>query len=399
MLTAQTIRMLRSEAGSALLSEAAALPSDTLIRVMRLRRRYPQETVAAAVELLALRARASVKFSRADEMFFTPEGLEQSSGETVARWRAGRFPPGATVVDLCCGVGGDSISLGSRGPVLSIDRNPTATACVQANAAVYGVWGAVRVACADVARLPLRGDAAFFDPSRRREQRRVRNSAEYQPPLGFVDDILASIADVCVKVSPALDDAVLEGLGGRIEFVSYRGECKEAAVWFGALGPLAGCSATILPGNVSLAADPETPKPGVSRPRAWLYELDPAVVRAHLIWEVAEIIDASQLDDQIAYLTGDMRVVTPFATAYPVLDWMPFNLRKVQARLRVLGRRVVAIKRRGVPLDPMALGPQLTGGGDQPCVVVLTRISGVASAILCGPPAAANGAPSAGSVL
>jgi hypothetical protein len=36
-----------------------------------------------------------------------------------------------------------------------------------------------------------------------------------------------------VKLSPALPDDTLATLGGHVEFLSERGECKEACVWFG----------------------------------------------------------------------------------------------------------------------------------------------------------------------
>ena len=49
--------------------------------------------------------------------------------------------------------------------------NPAAALCARANADVYMVNDSVSVACADVTRLRPRGDAAFFDPSRRREGR------------------------------------------------------------------------------------------------------------------------------------------------------------------------------------------------------------------------------------
>jgi len=383
MLDAPRMAYLKSEAGAELLAEAAALSGSLLNRLTRLRRRYPPDLASAALELLELRARAAPKFSRAAAMFFTPEGLEQSSSETIARWRAARFPTGATVLDLCCGIGGDALALGAHGQTLAFDFDSTTALCARANACVYDAGATVAVACADVTKLRLRGDAAFFDPSRRREGRRVREAGLYSPPLEFLHTLCAAIPDVAVKVSPALDDGTLDSFGGRVEFVSDRGECKEAVLWFGALGPDAARSATLLPASVSLAADPGASPPPVTEPRAWLYEPDAAVVRAHLMAELAERLQASQVDPQIAYLTADRRVDTPYATAYRVIEWLPFNLKRVQARLRALGRRVVAIKRRGVPLEPAELAGHLTAAGDLPAVVVLTRIHDRPAAILC----------------
>ncbi len=386
MLDYTQLAYLRTPSGVELLGHAARAQGDLLTRITSLRKKFAAEHAAAAVELLALRGRAAAKFSRASDLYFTPVGLEQASAEPVARWRAERLPQGALILDLCCGNGADAAALAARGHVLAFDRNPAAALCARANAEVYGLEDRLHVACADVTRLRLHGDAAFFDPSRRRHGRRVRAAEEYEPPLAFAAEILSHVPSLCVKVSPALDDAVMERMGARIEFVSDRGECKEASLWFGAIGPVAARSASLLPAGITLGMDPNAPPPPVSEPRGWLYEPDSAVVRAHLIAEIAERLGAFRLDSQIAYLTSDAYASSPFATAYRILEWMPFSLKRVQNRLRQMGRRVYAIKRRGVPLEPEALSRQLTGAGDCEAVVVLTRVNGAPAAIICERP-------------
>ncbi len=355
-----------------------------------LRRRHPPGLAAAAVETLELRERAKAKFSRADSMFFTREGLEQSSGETIARWRASRFPKDATVLDLCCGIGGDSTQLGFRGPVLSFDLNPDAVRCAAANAEVYGVAGSVSVACADVTRLNITGDAAFFDPSRRSGGRRVRRGEDYSPPLSFIHDIRRRIPDLGVKAAPSLADEEIESLDAEVTFMSDSGECKEAALWFGALANGGGRSAVILPIGVELHQDPSTPRPNMSEPRDWLFEPDPAVIRAHLIPEVAAKVNGSLLDSQIAYLTADSAESTPFGYWYRIMEWLPFNLNRIRERLRVLDAKLEAVKRRGVPMEPEEMTRRLKSNGIRPVVLVFTRVQNAMTAIICEPRMSAN---------
>src|SRR5690349_14935371 len=123
---ASALAYLATERGQALLEEAARLPTDRLARLTRLRRHVSVEIATAVVELLELRQRGRSKFSQADSMFFTAEGLEQSTGEVIARYRAGRFSRGKSILDLCCGIGGDARMLAERGPVIAVDRNPCA---------------------------------------------------------------------------------------------------------------------------------------------------------------------------------------------------------------------------------------------------------------------------------
>ena len=86
-----TFRFLLSPAGQTLLAEAAALRSTetTLLADLTfLRKRYPAEQAAAALEMVRLRGRAAAKFSRAEHMYFTSPALEQASGERIAAYRA-----------------------------------------------------------------------------------------------------------------------------------------------------------------------------------------------------------------------------------------------------------------------------------------------------------------------
>jgi hypothetical protein len=386
MLNRDILHTLHSDEGKALLAEARSLSGELLARLTTLRKGWSPELASAAVELLHLRDRAKVKFTLAEQMFFTAQGLEQSSGEAISRWRAARFPQDATILDLCCGIGGDALALGERGPVLAVDMDPTTAFCAASNAKLYGVGENVSVICADATRITLKADAAFFDPSRRREGRRMRSGEDYSPPLSFIHEIRNQIPNLAVKVSPALEEAALEMAGGRIEFVSDKGECKEAIIWSGEIGPTAARSATLLPANISLIQNQDAPPLIVGEPLGWLYEPDAAVVRSHLIAEVAALVKGQQLDSQIAYLTSGEYASSPFTTVYRIIEWHPFNLKKLQARLKQLGLKVAAIKRRGVPLEPEALSKQLTGAGETPCVVVLTRVNGSPAAILCEPP-------------
>ena len=67
-------------------------------------------------------------------MFFTPEGLEQSTGDAISHYRAARFPTEIPLLDACCGIGGDALAFSARGPVVAVDRYPAAVVCTRANA-------------------------------------------------------------------------------------------------------------------------------------------------------------------------------------------------------------------------------------------------------------------------
>ncbi len=104
----------------------------------QLRKRFPDDLVRVALVVAEMRAKGAAKFSRADRMWFDRIGFEQSTGEEVARHKAQRFS--GTVLDLCCGIGGDAVALAEVAErVFAVDRNPLACLRTGWNAAVHGV--------------------------------------------------------------------------------------------------------------------------------------------------------------------------------------------------------------------------------------------------------------------
>jgi hypothetical protein len=102
------------------------------------------------------------------------------------------------------------------------------------------------------------------------------------------------------------------------------------------------------------------------------------------VTNLGEILGARQLDPQIAYLTADRYIETPFARAWPVLDWMPFQLKRLRAYLRERGIGEVTIKKRGSPLEPDELREALRLSGSGRGTIFLTQVEGKPVVILGG---------------
>jgi hypothetical protein len=122
-------------------------------------------------------------------------------------------------------------------------------------------------------------------------------------------------------------------------------------------------------------------------PDAWLYEPDPAVLRAGLVTTLAVQLGAHQLDPDIAYLAAPERRATPFARAYAVEAAMPFQLKRLRQHLRSLGVGTLTVKKRGSPLEPEALIRQLRLTGPESRTLFLTHVAGEPWALV-GQPAA-----------
>ncbi len=365
------------------LSAAMALnprEEDFLRHFQTLSRRYPPEVARTALEQAILRRKARAKYppAMADRMFFTREALEQATPWLVAVYRAARYAGRRGVVDLGCSIGGDTLALAAHAPVVGLDRDPKRLLLAQDNVRAIAPRHPVALVQADLLTpLPLRLPpdwGLFFDPARRARGRRTFSVHDYHPPLTVVREWQTRTPALGVKVSPGVKLDELRGFDCEVEFISWKGELKEAALWFGPL-KTAVRRATLLPGPHTLTAEAEPDLP-LSEPRAFMYEPDPAVIRAGLVRTLGAQLDAAQLDPQIAYLTADRRVNTPFARCWQVEDWLPFQLKRLRATLRERGVGRVAVKKRGSPIEPQDLIRRLKLQGDRERVLFLTRLRG-----------------------
>ncbi len=427
------------------LGEEAVTP-DTALRVaVRLRAEYPAEMVRDALAQHELRMRAAAKFARAGDMFFTRAGLEQASSELLARHRARRYDGTQRVADLCCGIGGDLIALAAEHPVLAVDRDAVHLRMARANAEVYGVAANLTMVLDDVRDADLAGvRAAFIDPARRTDRRRLR-AGDSEPPLDWCVRLADRVGQVGIKAAPGLPHEAIPP-GWELEFVAVGRELKEAVAWSPAQATAAR-RATILPAGDTLARAPDgqvtaapagggttgtatgeagtaagrlaagttdaaglgggavevrppgeflfDPNPAVTRagpdgggvevrpPGEFLFDPNPAVTRAGLVQELARMIGAWKIDEQIAFLSADTVARTPFARVLRVIDSAPWNQKRLPARLRALDIGAVDIRRRGLAGDVDQLRRQLRLSGSRRATLAMTRVNNQPWALVC----------------
>jgi SAM-dependent methyltransferase len=376
----QALAFFRGAEGQRLLELAASLVGDEWRAQAVLREHYPPWLCREALSLAGLRLAGRGKFAMADRMYFDREGLEMASGQEVAEYRAGRLRPATDVLDLCCGIGGDLLPLSRTSRVRAVDWDRPRLEMARMNSVVAGVSDA-SFALADVRSLRLRAQAGFLDPSRRSGGQRIRHAEGYSPPLSWIEEARRALPDLAVKVSPGIREEELPG-GCEVEFISSRGECREAVLYYGSLAR-ARRRATVLPGPHCLEAG-EGPAVPVGPLGAVLYDPDPAVVRSHLLDELARLLDAWKLDPRIAYLAGSAVRHSPFAQAFQVVTTLPFHLRRVREYLRAAGLSPVEIKRRRFPIEPEELRRLLDmEPGGNSAVLVLTRLQDRPVAMVC----------------
>lgn len=383
----RTFEALLSPAGQRLLARVEReYDGDNALNVSARVNNVDRALVAVCLTQADLRRRAVVKFGTdAAQMYFTPDGLQQSTTQRVAAHRADRVSRhGGSIIDLGCGIGGDLIALlRVAADVGGVELDPLRAAVAAANLASLGLGGSVTVADARGLDLSTR-DVVVADPARRDARGRVFDPAAYTPLWSFIESLLTRTS--VVKVAPGIPHHLVPA-GVEAEWVSDDRGVKEAALWSGGLAAVRR-RATVLPSGATLT---DTGDPGVDgvglaeRLGTFVYEPDGAVVRAGLVTAAAELVDARLIDPKIAYLTGDQHVRTPLARCFRVLEELPMRTKPLRAALRTRGIGPLTIKKRGVEIDPAVLRRRLALSGDREATIILTRLHDRGVAMLVEP--------------
>jgi hypothetical protein len=390
MDTAELSQLLTSEGLRLLDSLPAYSVAGGAAQVAALRKAgHPAALVAAVLTQARLREKARLKFGDfAGRLLFTPAGLEQATRLRVAARHAGRFRDlGATrVADLGCGIGTDALAIAALGiGVRAVERDEVTAAVAAYNLAAYPN---AEVVLGTAEQQSLDGiDAVYLDPARRTpgsgESSRLTRPEDYTPSIEFAF-AMAERLPTGVKLGPGFDRSLIPS-GAEAQWVSVEGQLVEMGLWFGELArPGVRRSALVLSrqGADELAAPADSPDADVRPLGDHLYEPDGSVIRARLIGELAERLDAGMVSPGIAYLTADSYVETPFATAFRVLERLPASEPALKRALRERGVGTLEIKKRGIDVDPASLRKRLGLKGTRTATLVLTRVAGSHEALL-----------------
>ncbi|WP_309127696.1 class I SAM-dependent methyltransferase [Microbacterium sp.] len=386
---------LLTREGLALLEDTGALESrdDVARAVSRLRADgHSSELVSAVVGQASLRARAAVKFGEfAQRMLFTRAGLEQATRLKVAAQHAVRLRRAgmAAVSDLGCGIGGDSLAFAGAGiEVDAVDADEVTAAVAAYNLAPFGEVASVRQGLAEdcLPEPPRASHAVWLDPARRtagHSETRRTAASDWSPPLDWCFEV-AGQRPTGIKLGPGLDRDLIPG-DVEAQWVSADGDVVELVLWSGALAREGVRRAALVMRDdvrheITAPADAEDAP--VRELGAFLHEPDGAVIRARLIGEAARMLDAGMLDEQIAYLTGDAAVTSPFVQSFRVRETMPAHVKTINAALRANDIGRLEIKKRGMDIDPAAFRKKLNLRGSQAATLVLTRSAAGRVAIL-----------------
>jgi hypothetical protein len=396
---------LTGDEAAALLGEYSACSLPLHSEMGRLRRHLSPDRAHLVAEQVDLRRRAEEKFSTADLMFFTRTALEQATDEHIARYKAARIAlrvehinarssgcgqsqRGAAIADLCCGIGGDLLALAERNRVVAVDCSPVATHFAAANLRAVVPSADAQFRTMDASELILDNIIAWhLDPDRRASGRRTTSLEFCQPDVAVIERLLHCVPHAAIKLAPACTVPRQWAERCELEWISRGGECRQLVAWHGELAEHPGQRRATIVATHGIAPRTLTGMTNQSIPiarqiRDYVFDIDPAVLAAHLKGALAAIYNLSALDSGPTYLTGDSPISDPALSCFRVDAVLPLRTQALARHLREYRVGQLEIKKRGVDIVPEKLRRELKLRGDNTATLLIAKVAGRATAIL-----------------
>ena len=325
--------------------------------------------IRAMAEQLACQQKAIKKLPTLSQhnLLFTPLALEQSSGERTAAYKAS-IMSGKKVIDLSGGLGVDSMALAKVfQEVVYCERDSLLCSVVEHNLKVSGIKN-VAVSNGDSSSmlaeyLDNSFDWIYVDPARREQgQRSIALDAASPDVVAYHNLLLQKASKVCIKASPALEISALKKqlpALHTIVVVSVDRECKEILLLLERASP---SDRPVQVKAVCLNADSEeiteiaggsgdTPRVVAVAVKEYLYEPDPAIIKARLSAVLARDSDLEFVNKTVDYLTADRKIDSFPGRTFRVVECVPYKQKSFRAFLERHAIAGASIQRRDFPLS------------------------------------------------
>ncbi|MCX6495893.1 MAG: SAM-dependent methyltransferase, partial [Rhodoluna sp.] len=253
----------------------------------------------------------------------------------------------------------------------------------------------VKVEQADVTNIDLEVfDGLFIDPARRdlndaktNINKRKYDINDFSPSFEFVLNA-AKLKPTIVKLGPGMDHKDIPEDSEAV-WVSDDGDLVELTLYFGILRrPDVERSALLLTPTgtheITSAASQRLDAP-MGDLGKYIYEPDAAIIRSHLVGDLAIDLGLNIFSNEIAYLSGDKELTSPWLKGYEVIENLVFDRKKLKAYLREKKIGTLEIKKRGADITPEQLRRELDPKGPESATLVVTRVDGAHRVLVVKP--------------
>jgi hypothetical protein len=299
---------------------------------------------------------------------------EQATARDISEYKAKLWQSGAKIMDLCCGMGGDSFWLPDGIVASGVDIAQERVLMFNENMERLGLpHKAVLQNALEVAG----GDFFCIDPERR---------GGLSPSFENVLELSKKFCGGMVKLPPAYNENELP-MESDVLYLGNASDCRECLMLSGMFGKgmvraVAVCKNKTFEWqcekselrNINL----EAKKLG-----NFILEPNPVLVRSHLFLGEAKKHGFWQIDSTLAYVSCEnLPPVHNGFTAYKIIEQSSLSTNHVKEMLRKHNAGKITLKKRGVEVVPEAEIRRLAPRGEKEYILFYTRILGEKQAIL-----------------
>ena len=315
--------------------------------------------------------------------------VEQSSSEACGAAKPLR---GESLLDLTCGLGGDTIELSKRfSRVVALERDEVLADVVRENLRRLGITN-VEVLTTSAEEYLEQCDEHFsaiiVDPDRRISERRSVRLEDSSPNVVALMPRMRQVAQqIAIKCSPLFDVDEARRLFAdcSVEVVSLRGECKEVNTYIGLSEPhLSAVAVGRARYDVLCESIGEEPLPESFRASEYRYLITPDVALQkarlvrHSLCGVADCWSENSLGFAVESPEGKGNVV---GRTEPILNIEPLDWKSLKRRY---GGKGVDVVLRDCPLDVKLIHKKLSSHSGSDHRLAFTRIAGITYCIEVG---------------
>ena len=375
-MTAEALEFLNSKEGKEILENYKNISvKDLLSLVFKL---FKKNVAFASeiVTLLKLRNNSLGKFSKASEMYFTTDGLEQSSGERISEYIANRFKEvigEGVVTDLTSGIGGNTIFLAKYFKVKAVDLDKVHLACTEYNSILYGTSQNIEFTHGKAEDNIKDSQAFIIDPQRiRGGKTKTRSIYNSQPNIvEILPKMLKVTENICIKISPAFDYDEISKLPGfpEIEIISEDNNNKGAFLWFGKFKN-AKCKATILDNEKPISFDDTISLNNFKQTdllKKYLFIPNKSIIKANLTEQVASFYNLFKISDKNELMTSDKISNYPNKVfrSFEIIDYDVFSMKNTKELVKRnnLDRSHIVARHFGINPEDLRKKLKLKEGG------------------------------------
>ncbi len=355
---------------------------------VRLRDEVGVDRAGILVAQTELKQRAMEKFPRAQQLFFTEIGLQQSTDIAIATFKATQlqhdYPAVTHVTDLCCGIGGDLMALANSFDVTGVDIDPTTAWIAEHNANVTRTTGHVEMLAIDARTANLESTGwVHLDPDRRGDGQRHTALEGYCPGPSFIENLLTQRdkRGLSIKLAPATQ--VPEHWHSEMaccQWIQSRGECRQQHAIFSATSQprttqAIGVTSAGTAGWVfSVASNKLHDRSNVTIAKTcqtYIYEPAPAIRAAGLSSSWAQQYQLEAIHRRFSYYTSNEQLTPSGGSRFQVVEEMTFDRKQIKQWLKARSIGHLEIKKQGLSFSPSELRKQLQPQGNNQITLII----------------------------